>query len=535
MSLLKEGTKHFSGLEETILKNINACNDLTKLTRTSLGPNGMNKLTVNRHEKLSVTNDAATVLKELDVVHPAAKMLVMASQMQEQENGDGTNFVLAFAGETLLQAESLIRMDVHPNDIITGYSKAQKKALEILEGLTASKVENLLDEAQVSKALRTAISSKQYGFEDLLAPLIAKACIQVCPKDPRFFNVDNVRSVKILGSGVGDSVLIKGFVVEKDTEGTVKHVTNGKVAVYTGGIEPNKPETKGTVLFKTADQMEGYNLSEERQIETIIKSVADSGVNVIVTGGSISDIAIHFIEKYKLMAVKVQSKFSLRRLCKAIGATALVRLAPPSAEEIGKADIVTVEELGSTKVTIFRQEKEESLISSIVLRGSTQNILDGLERTIDDGVNLYKGLCRDNRLVAGGGATEVEIALQLQKVAESTPGLDQYAIKKYAESFEVVPRVLAENAGLDSTSLISTLYAAHQGGKIHQGVDIEEGGSHDMVEKGVYDHLLTKLWGIKFASDVVLTILRVDQMIVAKPAGGPKIPQQRGGQDPDDA
>jgi len=329
-------------------------------------------------------------------------------------------------------------------------------------------------------------------------------------------------------------VLIKGFVVEKDSEGNVKHVTNGKVAVYTGGIESNKPETKGTVLFKTADQMEGYNLSEERQMESIIKTIADSGVNVIVTGGSISDIAIHFIEKYKLLAVRVQSKFALRRLCKAIGATALVRLAPPSAEEIGKVDVVTVEELGSTRVTIFRQEKEDSAISSIVLRGSTQNILDGLERTIDDGVNLYKGLCRDNRLVAGGGASEIEIALRLQKFAESVPGLDQYAIKKFSESFEVVPRVLAENAGVDSTSLISTLYASHQGGKINHGVEVEEGGAQDMAEKGVYDHLLTKHWGIKFASDVVLTILRVDQMILAKPAGGPKVPQQRGGQDPDD-
>eukprot|EP01097_Dermamoeba_algensis_P009828 TRINITY_DN706_c0_g1_i11.p1 TRINITY_DN706_c0_g1~~TRINITY_DN706_c0_g1_i11.p1 ORF type:complete len:538 (+),score=114.03 TRINITY_DN706_c0_g1_i11:38-1615(+) len=496
--IFKDGTRHFTGLEETILKNIDACNELTKLTRTSLGPNGMNKLVVNRLEKIFVTNDAATVLKELDVVHPAAKMLVMAAEMQEQECGDGTNFVLAFAGELLQQAESLIRMNLHPNDIITGFKKASQKALEIVEELSVLKVDDVRDEAKVSNALKTAVSSKQIGLEDFLAPLIAKACIQVCPKEQKNFNVDNVRTVKILGGGAGDSTLIKGFVVEKDSEGTTKHVKNAKIAVYTGGIEANKPETKGTVLFKTADQLEGYTASEEIQMENIIKNIAAAGINVIVTGGSISDIGVHFIEKYKLMAVKVQSKFALRRLCKAIGATALVRLVPPSADEVGKADIVTVEELGSTKVTIFRQEKEDSAISSIVLRGSTQNILDSLERTIDDGVNVYKGLCRDGRLLAGGGAAEIEIALRLQKIADSTPGLDQYAIKKFSESFEVVPRILADNAGLNSTSLISTLYAAHQSGKTNLGVDVEV-FSHNLWMEVISSHhsrrsALFKIW-----------------------------------------
>eukprot|EP01098_Paradermamoeba_levis_P004840 TRINITY_DN2069_c0_g1_i1.p1 TRINITY_DN2069_c0_g1~~TRINITY_DN2069_c0_g1_i1.p1 ORF type:complete len:579 (+),score=191.91 TRINITY_DN2069_c0_g1_i1:259-1737(+) len=489
---------------------------------------------INRLEKLFVTNDAATIIRELDIMHPAAKMVVMASEMQEQENGDGTNFVLAFAGELLLQAESLIRMNVHPSDILAGYTKATKKALEVLEELTAYRIDDIKDEAKVIKCIKSAISSKQHGFEDLLSPLIARACVQILPKDPKNFNVENIRVVKILGGGVADSTLVKGFVVDKDAEGTIKHVQKAKIAVFNAGIEGAKPETKGVVLFKNAEQLENFSVGEEKLMENIIKSIADAGINVVVTGGAISELGMHYLERYKIMAVKVSSKFALRRVCKAIGATALVRLGAPTPEETGSCDLVTVEELGSTRVTIFKQEKEDSAISSIVVRASTQNILDDIERTIDDAVNVFKGLCRDPRFVAGGGAVEIELARRLQTVGDSTPGLDQYAIKRYAESFEIVPRILAENAGIDATSVVSTLYASHTSGKTYTGVDVEDGGISDMLENQVLDHLLTKHWGIKFASDVVLNILRIDQMIVAKPAGGPRPPAQSGGQDPDD-
>jgi T-complex protein 1 subunit theta len=521
--LLKEGVKHFSGLQEAILRNIEACKQLTQVTRTSLGPNGMCKMVIDQHDKLFVTSDAATIVKELDIVHPAAKMLVLASQMQEQEIGDGTNFVIVFGGELLQQAEALIHNGLHPADILSGFEKATKKALETLEGMTVKTIDDPRNMEQVTTALKSIISAKQFGYEDLLAPLIAQACIQILPKDAKNFNVDNVRVAKVLGGGVVDTTLVKGFVLARDSEGTIKHVTNAKVAIFVNGIDIPKPDNKATVLIKSAEQLKKFSKEEEQEMEGYIKGIAESGAKVLVSGANVSDIAMHFIERYKMMVVKSPSKFNLRRICKATGATPLVRLGAPMAEELGFADVVTVEEIGSTKCTIFRQEAEDSRISTLVVRAATHNILDDIERAIDDAVNAYKVLVRDGRLVAGGGATEIELSRKLQAAAEATPGLDQYAMRKYGEAFEVIPRTLAENAGLVPTEVISTLYAAHARGETASAVDIDGGGQpRSAVELGVFDSLLTKYWAIKYASEAAITVLRVDQIIMAKPAGGPK-------------
>jgi len=522
--MLKDGTKYLD--QQVAFQNIEAVRSLSQIVRTSLGPHGMNKMLVNHLDKLFVTNDAATIIKELDVMHPAAKMVVLASQSQEQEVGDGTNFVIVFAGELLANAESLLKKGLHPSDIVDGYTKASKKALELLEGYKLSSVENIRDADQVARALRASIASKQYGYEDLLAPLVAKACIQVLPKNPKNFNVDNVRVAKILGGGVLDTHVVRGFVLPRGAEGTIKHVQNAKVAVFAGGIEPIKTETKDTILINSDVELLNYAKSEEKNMEDIISKIAASGVNVLVSGGAISEMAMHFIERYKLMVVKCMSKFDLRRICKAISATTLARLGAPTPEEIGQCDLVTVEEIGSTRVTIFRQNAEESGISTVVIRASTDNLLNDVERSIDDGVNVFKALTKDGRLVAGGGATEIELAKSLQAYGDATPGIVQYAIKKYGEAFEVIPRTIAENAGLKSTDVLSNLYAAHQKGNIHDGIDVEEGGIGDMAAQGIFDLLVTKSTGIRLATDAAITVLRVDQIIMSKPAGGPKPPQQ---------
>jgi len=524
--LLKEGYKHLSGVSEATLQSIEAVKALSQILRTSLGPNGMNKMVINHLEKLFVTNDAATIIKELDIIHPAAKIAVLASEMQEQEIGDGTNFTIVFCGEVLQNAETLIRKGLHPSEIITGYTKAAEKSLQILEELAVAKVEDVTNVEQVTKFLRTAVSSKQYGYEDLLAPLIAKACIQILPKNPKAFNVDNVRVAKILGGGVLETRVMKGQVVTRDTEGTIKHVTNAKIAVFSGGIDVPKTETKDTVVLQSAEDLLNYAKSEEKKIEEVIRKISETGAKVVVAGASIGEMALHFLERYKLMVLKVPSKFELRRICKAVGATPLVKLGPPTPEELGRADIVTVEEIGSTRVTIFRQESDESGISTIVVRASTSNLADDIERAIDDGVNVFKGLIKDPRFVPGGGATEIELAKRLQAFGDSTPGLAQYAIKKFGEAFEVVPRTLAENAGLKAIDVLSSLYAAHSKDQISDGLDIEEGEVRNMVDAGVLDLLTTKHWAIKLATDAALTILRVDQIIMAKRAGGPKPPAQ---------
>jgi len=332
-----------------------------------------------------------------------------------------------------------------------------------------------------------------------------------------------------LGGGVLDTQVIKGHVLTRDTEGTIKHVTNAKIAVFNGGLEMVKPENKDTVLLKNAEELMNYNKSEENVMHELIKKIADSGAKVIVVGSALSEMALHFIERYKMMVIKVPSKFELRRVCKSIKATPVVRMGAPTPEELGSCDVVTVEEIGSTKVVIFRQEADDSGISTIVVRASTQNLLDDFERSIDDGVNCFRCMTKDGRFVAGAAATEIELAKRLQAYGDATPGLIQYALKKYGEAFEVIPRTLAENAGLKSTTILPGLYAAHVGtGNQNIGIDVEEGDIKNVADLGIYDHLMTKLNAIKLATDAATTILRVDQIIMSKPAGGPKPPKQSG-------
>ncbi|XP_057177064.1 T-complex protein 1 subunit theta isoform X1 [Triplophysa rosa] len=533
--MLKDGAKHYSGLEEAVYRNIQACKELAQTTRTAYGPNGMNKMVINHLEKLFVTNDAATILRELEVQHPAARMIVMASHMQEQEVGDGTNFVLVFAGALLELAEELLRMGLSVSEVIEGYEMACKKTLEILPDCVCSSVKNLHDLDEAKAMILSAVMSKQYGNEDFLADLIAQACVSIFPESGNF-NVDNVRVCKILGCGLNSSTMLHGMVFKKELEGDVTSVKDAKIAVFSCPFDCMATETKGTVLIKNAEELMNFSKGEEDQMEAQVKSIADSGATVVVTGGKVADMALHYANKYKLMVVRLNSKWDLRRLCKTVGATALPRLTSPTPEEMGRCDSVYLSEVGDTQVVVFKHDKEDGAIATLVIRGSTDNLMDDIERAIDDGVNTFKVLVRDKRLCPGAGATEIELAKHITSYGESCPGLEQYAIKKYAEAFEVLPRALAENSGVKGNELISKLYAAHHEGNKNAGFDIEGEGPavKDMMEAGVFDPYLVKNWAIKLATNAAITVLRVDQIIMAKPAGGPKAPKQQGHWDKDD-
>ncbi|KAJ8493095.1 hypothetical protein OPV22_014816 [Ensete ventricosum] len=523
-AMLKEGHKHLSGLDEAVLKNIDACKQLSVITRTSLGPNGMNKMVINHLDKLFVTNDAATIVNELEVQHPAAKILVLAGKAQQEEIGDGANLTISFAGELLQNAEELIRMGLHPSEIISGYTKAINKTIEILDELLekGSETMDVRSKEEVVSRMKAAVASKQYGQEDLLCPIIADACIQVCPKNPANFNVDNVRVAKLLGGGLHNSTVIRGMVLKNDAFGTIKRVEKARIAVFAGGVDTSATETKGTVLIQSAEQLENYAKTEEAKVEELIKAVAESGAKVIVSGAAVGDMALHFCERYKLMVLKVSSKFELRRFCRTTGAVAILKLSQPNPDDLGYADSISVEEVGGVRVTIVKNEEGGNSVSTVVLRGSTDSILDDLERAIDDGVNTYKAMCRDSRTVPGAAATEIELARKLKEFSLKETGLDQYAIAKFAESFEMVPKTLAENAGLNAMEIISSLYAEHAAGNVKVGIDLEEGVCKDVSTKNIWDLYLTKFFALKYAADAACTVLRVDQIIMAKPAGGPK-------------
>ena len=493
-------------------------------------------MVINHLEKLFVTSDAATILREMEVVHPAAKMMVMAAQQQEREVGDGSNLVVVLIGELLSQAEALIKSGVHTSEVIAGYTIAYKKALELLPTLVVSPPTRIdvHDRASLEIGILSAIASKQYGVEKTLTFLVAHAASLVMPRNPANFVVESVRVCKILGQSINESYVVKGVVIDRDAEGTIKHSVAGKVAVFSCPLDATSTDTKGTVLISSAQELLNYSASEESSMETHIKELADLGVTVCIVSGAISQIALHFLEKYRIMTLKVMSKFELRRIARCVGARLIPQLGGYKLEEMGSCASVDVEEVGSHKITVIKQNLEDTGIATIVIRGSTQNILNDIERAIDDGVNVVRALARDSRLLAGAGAVEIELARLIQKFGEHSAGLDQYAIRKFGEAFEIVPRTLAENAGLNPTDIIAKLYAAHEKGEIAVGVDIEENGVRDLTANGVYDALLTKEQAILLAADTAITILRVDQIIMSKPAGGPKPPQQQGNWDDQD-
>ena len=360
--MLKEGSKHLSGLEEATYKNIEAAKQLSTCVRTSLGPNGMNKMVINHLEKLFVTNDSATIVQELEVQHPAAKMLVLASKMQEAENGDGTNLVVVLAGELLLLAEELLKDGLHCSEVIAGYTAAAEKAYSVLDSLVkvTSPPTVFHDADALAKCITPVIAAKQWGNEDLFAARIAEACVLSMPSVPANFNVDNVRVAKIPGNSILATTVVKGMCMTRGVVGNITEVKDAKVAVYGIPLDSATTETKGTVLLKSAEELKAYNDSEEVALEKVIKEIAAAGCNMLVCGQAIGELALHFLDKYKIMCMKCPSKFELRRVCRTTGATTLVRLEPPTANELGACKHIHVKEIGSTRCTIFDHEDSNS-------------------------------------------------------------------------------------------------------------------------------------------------------------------------------
>ncbi|KAF3770155.1 T-complex protein 1 [Cryphonectria parasitica EP155] len=525
--LFKQGYNNYDSEDGAVLRNIDACRAISSTVQTSLGPYGRNKIVINHLQKMILTSDAATILRELDVVHPAAKLLVMASQQQDAEMGDATNLVIVLAGELLKKAEDLLRMGLKTSDIVTGYERAQKVALEALEELECDKIEDLRSQGEMSKALRTVIAAKQNGNEDFLADLVAEAILAVLPKNPLAFNVDNIRVVKIMGGSLEQSRVVKGMVFPKEPNGTIKKAKKAKVGVFSCPIDTSQTETKGTVLLHNAKEMLDFTKGEEAQLEAAIKELHDVGLRVVIAGATVGELAMHYLNRYGILVIKILSKFDLRRVCRVVGATPLARLGAPMPDEMGSVDVVETLEIGGDRVTVFRQEDEVTRTATLVLRGATQNHLDDIERAVDDGVNVVKAITKDSRLVPGAGATEMQLVEKISAQGEKTPGLAQYAIKKYGEAFEVVPRTIAESAGLDATAVLADLYRAHHKDDWTIGVDIENesgNGILDAQDAGILDLMATKAWAIKLATEAARTVLAVDQIIVARQAGGPKPP-----------
>lgn len=529
--LFKQGYNTQSAADGATLRNIQACGELALMVATLIGPCGRNKIIVNHLGKVVITLDALTIITELDVVHPAVKLVVMASRQQEYEMGDFLNLVIGFAGELLKQLERLLTLGMLPGEIGQGFKAAQLYVGEHLADFAVDSVADVHSKPELLKVLVPVVAAKQFGHEHLIAGLIADAVLAVLPPNPLRFNVDSIRVVKVMGALLAALTVINGMVFPQEPVLHLKEATAAKVVVFSCPIDISATETKGTVLLHNAQEMLDFSKGEEQQVDQVVKEIAATGVKVVVAGSTVGELFLHYANVHGLVVLKVPLKFDLRRISRVCGATPLARLGAPLPDECGSVAALESKEIGGDRVCVFRQEPGAShqlLTSTIVVRGATTNALEDIERVIDDGVLLLKGVLQDPALLPGAGAVEVALVRAVTAWGEQQPGLTQLAVKAYAKALEVVPRCLAETAGLDATEVVLNLYAGLLESSKHLGVDVEgesDLGTVDAVAAGVFDLLVAKKNAYALATEAAATVLSVDSIIMAKRAGGPAVPK----------
>nr|XP_034992883.1 T-complex protein 1 subunit theta-like [Zootoca vivipara] len=522
--MLKAGMKYFSGLQETLFSNLTACKALVRSLRTCYGPLGRNKLVVNHLGKNFHTSHAATILRELELENPVACLLRTAAETQNVETGDGTNFVILLTGALLENAEKLLHSGLPVVHIRAGYEMACKEVLRLLPGLSCYVLKNPRDVEEVLWVLQAAVGSKVFGHQKVLARLVAKACILALPPDRTAFNADFIRVCKILGSGVADSSVVEGVVVCAEAEGIVRRVERARIAAYSCSFGPSGFEAKSTAVFSSASDIRRFSKSEENIIEQRILDLARAGVTVVVAGGKVDEMALFYANRYRLMVVRLRSRMELQRLCKAVGATLLLTVAPPAPEELGHCRRVYMSEIGSTSVVVFSQDGIACPVVTIVLRGATTEMLDCVEEAIHDGINVYKVLGSDARLLPGAGATEMALSVRLSTLGMYFPGPEQYGILEFSQALKTLPATLAENAGLPVNEAMAKIEVQHQLGTQNTGLRLasEEAGTIDAAKEGLFDPFLVKYRGILLATQTAVTLLGVSEVMMAKKSGGPK-------------
>ncbi|AFP65252.1 chaperonin-containing-TCP1 theta subunit (nucleomorph) [Chroomonas mesostigmatica CCMP1168] len=516
MSMLEDGSRFFTGINEVIYKNIEASFFLKDIISNSFGPEGMNKMILSEYEKIMITNNTVDILKNINVNHPISKLMLFFSLNQELDLGDSGGFVVIFGTELLKSSYCLLKDGFHISDIINNFIKAGKLTLKFLETLAIFRLADITNIKVVASLLSLTMNQTNQGLESYLAPQIAYACIKTLLHNKKNFSNSDIRVVKILGGSYEQIKTITGSVILRDTEGTIKKTKKANIVIFSGVFDLTSPETKSSILFKTAEDIMSCQSSENFFIEQIVKDLINCGINVIIANG-FSDISLYFIEKYNIMALKIQSRFDLRRIARTCGAMVLGKIRKPNLEEMGKCDFVSVRSFGSQKVTIFQQETLQSKIFTIVARASSTHLLDFIEKTVFRSASVFKTIVRDNRFLAGAGASEIEMLRRLKSFSyEKTSGVQQFIIQKFAEAFESIPRTLIENSGQDPFKILSFLYNEHSKGNEYEGVDIQKSTTINTRRNGIWDSFACKYWAIKHSIEASTTILTVDQIIMAK-------------------
>ncbi|MCW4028435.1 MAG: thermosome subunit beta [Candidatus Bathyarchaeota archaeon] len=524
--VLREGSNRSRG-REAQHSNIMAAKVVAESVRSALGPRGMDKMLVDNFGDVTVTSDGRTILDEMDVQHPAAKMLVEVSKTQDKEAGDGTTSVVIIAGELLSRAEELIDKNIHPTIIIDGYLKAADKALEVLDKIALPV--DLKSGELLKKAAATSMGSKLVAeHKDYLAELAVKAMQAVADKQPDgsiHADVDDVKVEKKTGESLRDTTLINGIVLDKEIvhSGMPKRVENAKIALLDTSLENEKPEMDAKLNIETPEQIESFLKQEEIMLRALVDKIVASGANVVICQKGIDDMVQHFLARKGIIAVRRAKKSDMEKLSRATGGKIISSLDALAAADLGCAALVEERRTGDDKMTYVEGCKNPRSVT-LLIRGGTQRMIAEAERSIHDALCVVKDLLEEPRVVAGGSAPETEIASVLRKYAQTLAGREQLAVQVYADSLESIATTLAENAGLDPVDILSQLRAAHEAGQVWAGINIAEGKVVDITKLEVYEPLAVKKQIIKSATDAATMILKIDDVISSAKMKSPPMP-----------
>jgi thermosome len=530
--VLREGTGRTTG-REAQKNNIMAAKIVAETIKTTLGPCGMDKMLVTSFGDVAITNDGATIMKELDVQHPAAKMLVEVAKAQDNEVGDGTTTAVVLAGELLAKAESLLDKNVHPTVIIEGFKKASDKAQEVLEKIAIPV--SISDDKTLREVAITSLSSKAVNVaEDHFAKLIVDAVKQVAEEvDGKYkADIDLIKVVKKHGKSLEETELVKGMVIDKEVASSQmpKFIDGAKIALLNEKLEIEKTEFDAKINIESPDQIKLFLDEEERMLKEMVNAVVKAGANVVFCEKGIDDVALHFLAKGGILTVKSVSSSDMEKLARATGGKILASVKDLTAAALGKAKKVEEVKIGDDKLIYVRECKNPKAVT-IVIRGASSHVIDEAERSLHDGLCVVRNAVEDAKIVAGGGAPEAEVAKNLRNFAVKVGGREQLAVEAYAEAVEAIPLTLAENAGLDPIDIMVALRAEHEkAGNKNFGIEVTTGKIKNMLDLKVIEPLRVKQQVIKSATEAANMILKIDDLISVK--GGGHAPPMPSGMPP---
>ncbi|HOW13698.1 thermosome subunit beta [Methanosarcina sp.] len=519
--ILREGSKRTHG-SDAQHNNIMAAKAVAEAVRTTLGPKGMDKMLVDSMGDVVITNDGATILKEMDIEHPGAKMIVEVAKTQDAEVGDGTTTAAVLAGEFLTKAEDLLESGVHPTVIASGYRLAAAQAVKILDTITISASPE--DTETLEKIAGTAITGKgAESHKAHLSNLAVRAIKSVVEKDENgkiTVDIEDVKTEKRPGGSIKDSEIVEGVIVDKERvhTGMPEVVKDAKVLLLSVPIELKKTETKAEIKITTPDQMQLFLDQEEAMLKEIVDKVINTGANVVFCQKGIDDLAQYYLTKAGIFAMRRVKKSDMDKLSRATGARIITNLDEIDESDLGYAGLVEEKDITGSRMT-FVTGCKESKTTSILLRGGTEHVVDGLERALEDALRVVGVALEDQKIVVGGGSPEVELSLRLKEYAATLKGREQLAVTKFAESLEVIPQTLAENAGLDPIDMLVEMRSQHEKGNKRAGLNVYTGKIEDMFENDVVEPLRIKTQAINAATEAAIMILRIDDVIASSGAG----------------